>query len=204
MRDAVHTVRATMSQPAAQISARELYRSFKMGERTIQVLRGITLDITPGESLFLCGASGAGKSTLLYTLAGLERPEKGVVKFGETDVYAQSERNLAKLRNTKFGSRKRGPRCFLFWIPACAGSATTAGSWELYFDGSAVALKAGSEDLSAITSDADDLFLNVLSRYPSASEMTAAQAQLKTGVRTQSAEDLLWSLYNKVDFIFNY
>ncbi len=100
---AAHTVRATMSQTAAQISARELFRSFKMGDRTIEVLRGITLDITPGESLFLCGASGAGKSTLLYTLAGLERPEKGVVKFGEVDVYAQSERNLAKLRNTKFG-----------------------------------------------------------------------------------------------------
>ena len=92
-----------MSQTAAQISARELFRSFKMGERKIEVLRGITIDVTAGESLFLCGASGAGKSTLLYTLAGLERPEKGVVKFGEVDVYAQSERNLAKLRNTKFG-----------------------------------------------------------------------------------------------------
>ena len=48
------------------------------------------------------------------------------------------------------------------------------------------------------------LFLNVLSRYPSAAEMTAAQAQLKTGTRTAAAEDLLWSLYNKVDFTFNY
>ena len=102
-RGAAYGARDTMSQPAAQISARELFRSFKMGERTIEVLRGITLDITPGESLFLCGASGAGKSTLLYTLAGLERPEKGTVKFGDADVYAQSERNLAKLRNTKFG-----------------------------------------------------------------------------------------------------
>ena len=48
------------------------------------------------------------------------------------------------------------------------------------------------------------LYLNVLSRYPTAAEQTAAQAQLKTGVRGQAAEDLLWSLYNKVDFIFNY
>ena len=48
------------------------------------------------------------------------------------------------------------------------------------------------------------LFLNVLSRYPSAAEMTAAQAQLKLGTRTAAAEDLLWSLYNKVDFTFNY
>ena len=92
-----------MTPPPAQISARDLYRSFKMGERTIEVLRGISVDITPGESLFLCGASGAGKSTLLYTLAGLERPEKGTVKFGDTDVYAQSERDMARLRNAKFG-----------------------------------------------------------------------------------------------------
>ena len=48
------------------------------------------------------------------------------------------------------------------------------------------------------------LFLNVLSRYPTTGEMAAAQVQLKTGTRTQAAEDLLWSLYNKVDFIFNY
>jgi len=88
---------------SAPISARDLYRSFKMGERTIEVLRGISVDITPGESLFLSGASGAGKSTLLYTLAGLERPERGTVRFGEVDVYAQSERDMARLRNAKFG-----------------------------------------------------------------------------------------------------
>ena len=48
------------------------------------------------------------------------------------------------------------------------------------------------------------LFLTVLSRYPSTTELAAAQTQLKTGNRTQAAEDLLWSLYNKVDFTFNY
>ena len=50
----------------------------------------------------------------------------------------------------------------------------------------------------------DGLFLNVLSRYPSAAEKTAALGNLKAGNRTQEAENLLWSLYNKVDFIFNY
>jgi putative ABC transport system ATP-binding protein/lipoprotein-releasing system ATP-binding protein len=92
-----------MNPPTAQISARDLYRSFKMGDRTVEVLRGISVEITPGESLFLCGASGAGKSTLLYTLAGLERPERGTVRFGDVDMYAQSERELARLRNRKFG-----------------------------------------------------------------------------------------------------
>ena len=92
-----------MTQPAAQISARDLHRSFIMGDRTIEVLRGISVDVPAGESLFLRGASGAGKSTLLYTLAGLERPERGTVDFGGVDIYSQSERSLARLRNTKFG-----------------------------------------------------------------------------------------------------
>jgi hypothetical protein len=48
------------------------------------------------------------------------------------------------------------------------------------------------------------LFLTVLSRVPSEAEKTAALAQLKAGARTTQAEDLLWSLYNKVDFLFSY
>ncbi len=48
------------------------------------------------------------------------------------------------------------------------------------------------------------LFLTVLSRVPTETEKTAALAQLKAGARTAQAEDLLWSLYNKVDFLFSY
>jgi len=58
-----------------QLSARDIRRSFRIGSRKVEVLRGIDLDVQPGEALFLCGVSGAGKTTLLYTLAGLERPE---------------------------------------------------------------------------------------------------------------------------------
>lgn len=50
----------------------------------------------------------------------------------------------------------------------------------------------------------DTLFLTVLSRVPTDAERTAAAAQLRSGNRNQAAEDLLWSLFNKVDFIFNY
>jgi len=50
----------------------------------------------------------------------------------------------------------------------------------------------------------DTLFLTVLSRPATATEKTAALAQLKSGDRSQAAEDLLWSLFNKVDFTFNY
>jgi hypothetical protein len=48
------------------------------------------------------------------------------------------------------------------------------------------------------------LYLGVLSRYPSDSELTAATASLKGANRAYAAQNLLWSLYNKVDFIFNY
>ena len=48
------------------------------------------------------------------------------------------------------------------------------------------------------------LYLGVLSRYPSDSELTAAMASLKGVNKAYAAQNLLWSLYNKVDFIFNY
>ena len=80
-----------------------LERSFKIGRRSIQVLRGISLEVVAGEAVFLCGASGAGKTTLLYTLAGLERPEAGEVFFESTNVYGIGGGRLAQLRNTRMG-----------------------------------------------------------------------------------------------------
>ena len=67
------------------------------------MLRGITLEIQPGEAVFLVGASGAGKTTLLYTLAGLERPAGGRVLFETQSVYDLSRRAQSRLRNTRMG-----------------------------------------------------------------------------------------------------
>ena len=93
-----------MNQPApAQIIARDLRRSFKLGSRTIEVLRGISVEIHAGESVFLCGASGAGKTTLLYTLAGLERPEAGEVIFEGRKLYDGAESRQARIRNERVG-----------------------------------------------------------------------------------------------------
>ena len=88
---------------APQLIARELRRSFQIGRRRIEVLRGVSLEIQHGESIFLCGASGAGKTTLLYTLAGLERPESGEVEFEGRKLYRNGESSLARLRNEKMG-----------------------------------------------------------------------------------------------------
>jgi predicted ABC-type transport system involved in lysophospholipase L1 biosynthesis ATPase subunit len=86
-----------------QLVARDLCQSFRMGPRRIEVLRGISLDVAPGEIIFICGASGAGKTTLLYTLAGLERPESGTVEFEGRNLYNGSSSSQARFRNKKMG-----------------------------------------------------------------------------------------------------
>ena len=93
---------------APQLLARDLYRSFQIGKRRIEVLRGVSLSVERGECLFLCGASGAGKTTLLYTLAGLERPESGEVALEGQKLYQAGESALARLRNRKMGFAFQG------------------------------------------------------------------------------------------------
>src|SRR5688572_30231330 len=90
-----------MTEP--QLIARNLRRSFRIGSRRIEVLRGISIEVLKGEAIFLCGASGAGKTTLLYTLAGLEQPESGQVIFEGENVYQASDSARAKQRNDRIG-----------------------------------------------------------------------------------------------------
>ncbi len=87
----------------SQLVARDLRRSFRIGSRRIEVLRGISLEVKRGDAVFLVGASGAGKTTLLYTLAGLERPEDGTVDFDGQRLYSGSSRTQARLRNHQMG-----------------------------------------------------------------------------------------------------
>jgi putative ABC transport system ATP-binding protein/lipoprotein-releasing system ATP-binding protein len=97
----VSFIAIVINQP--QLTAKDIRRSFKIGSRTIDVLRGISLEIHRGEALFLCGVSGAGKTTLLYTLAGLERPEEGEVIFEGHKLYRNGCSADARIRNEKMG-----------------------------------------------------------------------------------------------------
>ena len=92
-----------MATRTPQLIARDLFQSFRMGARRIEVLRGISMEVARNEAVFLSGASGAGKTTLLYTLAGLERPESGTVEFEGRRLYDGSSATEARLRNEKMG-----------------------------------------------------------------------------------------------------
>jgi lipoprotein-releasing system ATP-binding protein len=90
-------------QRPALIKVTNLQKSFQMNGHTLDVLKGITLDIALGEMIAIVGASGAGKSTLLHMLGTLDRPTSGSVLFDGQDVFALSEDAQAEFRNKRIG-----------------------------------------------------------------------------------------------------
>ncbi len=92
-----------MPENEEHVRGTNLHRAYKIGDKSIRVLRGVNLSVRRGEKLFLCGASGAGKTTLLYTLAGLERPNEGEVIVNGKSLYTQPAHVQARIRNQLMG-----------------------------------------------------------------------------------------------------
>ena len=90
-----------MAQPA--IKAIGLKKVFEVGGESIEALRGLDLEIMPGEFVVVFGPSGCGKTTLLSLLAGLDVPDSGQVLVRNFDVYKLSPYQLADYRRTKIG-----------------------------------------------------------------------------------------------------
>jgi ABC-type lipoprotein export system ATPase subunit len=90
-----------MNEPL--LSARGLAKSYVMGERELDVLRNVQLEVARGEFLALRGASGAGKSTLLHLIGGLDSPNAGEILFDGQNVAAFSESELTHFRNRRVG-----------------------------------------------------------------------------------------------------
>ena len=85
-----------MNEPL--LSARSLTRTYMLGKRALEVLRGVNLDVARGEFLALRGASGAGKSTLLHLIGGLDTPNAGEIHFAGQNLAALSESELVHFR----------------------------------------------------------------------------------------------------------
>lgn len=85
------------------LTAENLRRTYHIGPREIEVLRGVSFSVAQGERVFLCGPSGAGKTTLLYVLGGLEAPDSGRVLLHGESLYDRPDADLARLRNRLTG-----------------------------------------------------------------------------------------------------
>ena len=85
------------------ISLRDIERVFRVGAEEVHALRGVSLEIGPGEHVALMGPSGSGKSTLLHILGCLDRPSGGLYAFGGRDVGAWSEEERSRLRQREIG-----------------------------------------------------------------------------------------------------
>lgn len=86
------------------LAARGLEKSYVLGGRRIDVLRGVDLDVAPRETVCVVGASGAGKSTLLHLLGWLERPDRGEIFFAgrQTSGLGSAERAALRRRHVGF------------------------------------------------------------------------------------------------------
>src|SRR2546422_2401094 len=85
------------------LSAKNIHKTYLLGQRSLEVLRGVEVELRRGDFLALRGASGAGKSTLLHLLGGLDAPNQGEIRLAGKNLAALSRRELARLRNQEVG-----------------------------------------------------------------------------------------------------
>src|ERR1043166_2203646 len=92
-----------MNSNAPFLSAKNAGKTYMLGKRALEVLRGINLEINRGDFLALRGASGAGKSTLLHLLGGLDFPDPGEIHSQARALNSLSGDDLARWRNRDVG-----------------------------------------------------------------------------------------------------
>ena len=81
------------------IRVTDIHKSFG----TLEVLKGVSLEVAAGEVVSIVGASGAGKTTLLQIMGTLSRPDSGRVEIGGEDVSSLGDKALSKFRNERIG-----------------------------------------------------------------------------------------------------
>ncbi|MCP3806804.1 ABC transporter ATP-binding protein [Paenibacillus sp. Lou8.1] len=85
------------------ITINNLHKAFKVGERVLEVLKGVDLSIKRGSMTAIMGRSGSGKSTLLNIIAGLDKPDSGTYMYEQEDLTTKTLNQLADFRREKIG-----------------------------------------------------------------------------------------------------
>jgi len=100
-----HPPAVAARSPAAEavLVARDVEKTYDMGEVQVHALRGVSVELRRGEMVVLLGASGSGKSTLLHILGGLERVSAGEVRYGDHDLTSADDDELTLYRREHVG-----------------------------------------------------------------------------------------------------
>ena len=85
------------------LEARDIRKTFRQGDRRIEVLDGVSLQLPAGQSMAIVGVSGAGKSTLLHILGGLDEPDSGEVLVEGRSIWSLAGRERSSMRNHSLG-----------------------------------------------------------------------------------------------------
>lgn len=85
------------------ISVKDVAKDFPVGDDSIRVLHGISVDVKAGELTYLVGESGSGKTTLISIIAGILWPTEGQIEVFGTDIYRLSDNDLVKFRLNTIG-----------------------------------------------------------------------------------------------------
>ena len=102
--EALHAAASsTVPHASPLLSAHGLHKSYRKGKHEIPVLRGVDLEVHPGEMLAIIGQSGSGKSTLLHLLGTLDAPDAGEIHFEGHRIDALPAASRDLLRNKYFG-----------------------------------------------------------------------------------------------------
>lgn len=125
-----------MTEAEPQLAVSELTKVFSGPGGTLEVLRGVDLQLRRGDAMAVTGPSGSGKSTLLYILGTLDKPSSGSVQLDGRNLFLLNEREQAEYRNKNVGfvfqDHHLLPQCTVLenvLIPTLAGSG--AGSDEV-------------------------------------------------------------------------
>src|SRR5512133_1952452 len=90
-----------MNNGGSIIQIRGLRKVYRVGKVDVQALRGVDLEVMPGEFLSIVGPSGSGKSTLFHIIGGLTPPTAGVVRVADQDLSAMTDAQRTNLRKSK-------------------------------------------------------------------------------------------------------
>src|ERR1043166_868342 len=101
-----------MNEPL--LLAKGIHKTYFLGQRALEVLRGVDVELRRGDFLAVRGASGAGKSTLLHLLGGLDAPTEGEIQFGGRNLATLPRRDLARLTRRGLGRLRNKEVGFIF------------------------------------------------------------------------------------------